>query len=261
MGERELKVVLVKHTEGPEVLAALAGRRCYSGLDNEDLVAAEAGRGSGELIQKLVGMGHVTVIEHASYTFAVEGVSRSLLAQITRHRLASFSVQSQRYVGETAAKNPDGVFDYVIPPRIAALGDEARREFARQMRTIQEWYDHWARALGGERDAFEDARFVLPNAAETKFVFTMNARQLLHFFTLRCCERAQWEIRELADRMLDLVKPTAPTIFAKAGPACLRGPCPEGKLNCGRLKEVRKKYRGGGGKQETGRQKAGARSR
>lgn len=252
MGERELRVALLTHTEGPEALAALAGRRCYSGLDNDGLVATEAGRDPGELIRKLVGMGHVTVIEHASYTFAVEGVSRSLLAQITRHRLASFSVQSQRYVGETASKSPDGVFDYVIPPRIAALGNEAREEFARQMRTVQEWYDQWAQVLGGGRDAFEDARFVLPNAAETKFVFTMNARELLHFFTLRCCERAQWEIRELANRMLDLVKPTAPTIFAKAGPACLRGPCPEGKLNCGNLKGVRKKYRVGGSKRGTG---------
>ncbi len=246
-----MRVVLLVHTEGPEALAALAGRRCYSSLDNEELIAAETGREPGELIRKLVGMGHVTVIEHASFTFAVEGVSRSLLAQITRHRLASFSVQSQRYVGETAAKNPDGAFDYVIPPRIAALGNGARDEFARQMRTIQEWYDHWARELGGGRDAYEDARFVLPNAAETKFVFTMNARELLHFFTLRCCERAQWEIRELADRMMRLVKPVAPTIFAKAGPACLRGPCPEGKLNCGKLKEVRKKYRGGGTRRET----------
>ncbi|MBE0466915.1 MAG: FAD-dependent thymidylate synthase [Candidatus Desulforudis sp.] len=242
MGECSLRVVLVTHTPEPEVLAAVAGRRCYSSLENAALIEGEVDREPAELIRKLVGMGHVTVIEHASFTFAVQGVSRSLLAQITRHRLASFSVQSQRYVGETAAKNPDGVFDYIVPPRIAGLGEEARAEFARQMRTIQEWYDDWVRRLGGGRDTYEDARFVLPNAAETRFVFTMNARELLHFFTLRCCERAQWEIRELADEILRLVKPVAPTIFAKAGPACLRGPCPEGDLNCGRLKEVRKKY-------------------
>lgn len=247
MGTSGLRVALLAHTPEPEVLAALAGRRCYSAMDNAALVDGERGRDSGELIRKLVGMGHVTVIEHASFTFAVEGVSRSLLAQITRHRLASFSVQSQRYVGETAAGNPDGVFDYIVPPRVKALGEAARAEFARQMRQIQEWYDYWVRELGGGRDAYEDARFVLPNAAETKFVFTMNARELLHFFTLRCCERAQWEIRKLADEILRLVKPVAPVIFAKAGPACLRGPCPEGDLNCGRMKEVRARYRADSG--------------
>ncbi len=242
MGETKLKVLLLAHTPEPEKLAALAGRRCYSRLDNEALWQREEDNNPAAFVAKVTGMGHVTIIEHASFTFAVEGVSRSLLAQITRHRLASFSVQSQRYVGETATQNTGGVFDYVIPPRIAALGEGARAEFARQMRQIQEWYDHWVQALGGTRDAFEDARFVLPNAAETKFVFTMNARELLHFFTLRCCARAQWEIRELANAILRLVKPVAPTIFAKAGPACLRGPCPEGDFSCGMINEVRARY-------------------
>lgn len=243
MGETRRKVLLLAHTAEPEKLAALAARRCYSRLDNDALIADEAQKDPAAFVEKVTGMGHVTIIEHVSFTFAVEGVSRSLLAQITRHRLASFSVQSQRYVGKTAESGADGVFDYVLPPAIAALGAEARAEFARQMRQIQEWYDYWVRVLGGNRDAYEDARFVLPNAAETKFVFTMNARELLHFFTLRCCERAQWEIRELADEILRLVKPVAPTIFAKAGPACLRGPCPEGEMHCGRMKEVRARYR------------------
>lgn len=243
MGRKTLKVTLVQHTAEPERLAALAGRRCYSGLDNADLVREAGDRDPAKFISKVVGMGHVTIIEHASFTFAVEGVSRSLLAQITRHRLASFSVQSQRYVGETASRNADGVFDYILPPRITALGSEKTAEFAWQMAQIQEWYDGWVRDLGGGRDAFEDARFVLPNAAETKFMLTMNARELLHFFTLRCCDRAQWEIQALADEMLSLVKGVAPTFFTKAGPACLRGPCPEGDLNCGRMKEVRERYR------------------
>ncbi len=242
MGERKLGVRLLQHTAEPEMLASIAGRRCYSGLDNEELVRDAREKDAAAYIRKVVGMGHVTIIEHASFTFAVEGVSRSLLAQITRHRLASFSVQSQRYVGETAARNEDGVFDYIVPPRIAELGPEKAAEFARQMAQIQEWYDGWVRDLGGSRDAFEDARFVLPNAAETKFVLTMNARELLHFFTLRCCERAQWEIRALAEQMLFLVRPIAPAFFADAGPACLRGPCPEGKLNCGKMKEVRQRY-------------------
>ncbi|MBO8129345.1 MAG: FAD-dependent thymidylate synthase [Peptococcaceae bacterium] len=241
--ERSLKVQLLCHTPRPEETAALAGRRCYSGLDNENLIASSREKDPAAFIEKLVNMGHVTPIEHASFTFAVEGVSRSLLAQITRHRLASFSVQSQRYVGETASQNEDGIFDYIVPPRIAELGPEQVAEFKRQMRQIQKWYDYWVDLLGGDRDAYEDARFVLPNAAETKFVFTMNARELLHFFTLRCCDRAQWEIRNLADEMLLLVKKVAPAIFAKAGPACLRGPCPEGKLNCGKINEIREKYR------------------
>ena len=79
----------------------------------------------------------------------------------------------------------------------------------------------------------EDARYILPNAAETKIVVTMNIRELMHFFTLRCCNRAQWEIRDLAWKMLELVRPTAPFIFATAGPSCVRGACPEGKMTCG----------------------------
>ncbi|MEW6727563.1 MAG: FAD-dependent thymidylate synthase [Bacillota bacterium] len=243
MGTVQLSVKLLAHTPQPEELAALAGRRCYSGLSNDELIGFSAEREPAEFINKLVGMGHVTPIEHAAFTFAVEGVSRSLLAQITRHRIASFSVQSQRYVAETAARSENGVFDYVVPPRIAELGPDKAAEFAGQMRRIQEWYDYWVRELGGGKDALEDARFVLPNAAETKFVVTMNARELLHFFTLRCCERAQWEIRALADEMLRLVRAVAPTFFGQAGPACLRGPCPEGEKNCGRMKEVRQKYR------------------
>lgn len=242
MAAKALSVTLLSHTPASGTLITMAGRRCYSSLPNAELAATVADQDPQAFIDKLVGMGHVTPIEHASFTFAIEGVSRSLLAQITRHRLASFSVQSQRYVGETAERNEDGVFDYIMPPTIAALGAEAREEFTRQMWQIQEWYDGWVQALGGERGAYEDARFVLPNAAETKMVVTMNARELLHFFTLRCCERAQWEIRALADEMLRLVKQAAPGVFAKAGPACLRGPCPEGKLGCGRLKEIRAKY-------------------
>ena len=92
------------------------------------------------------------------------------------------------------------------------------------------------------KQANEDARFVLPNACETKMVVTMNARSLQNFFHLRCCSRAQWEIRQLAEEMFRLVYPVAPHIFAKAGPACVSGPCPEGKMCCGRTAEVRAKY-------------------
>lgn len=242
MGAVQAKVRLLAYTPNPELIVATAGRRCYSPLGTEELLEKVEQSDPGAFITKLVQMGHVTPIEHVSFTFAVEGVSRSLLAQITRHRIASFSVQSQRYVSEEATKNRDGVFDYVIPPTIAALGEEAVQEFDQQMRQIQGFYDYWVKRLGGGRETFEDARFVLPNAAATKFVVTMNARELLHFFTLRMCNRAQWEIRNLAEQMLLLVKQVAPTIFANAGPACVRGPCPEGKMSCGRAEEMRTKY-------------------
>lgn len=242
MGAVRAKVILLGHTPNPELIVATAGRRCYSPLETEALIEKVRDGDPASFIAKLVQMGHVTPIEHATFTFAVEGVSRSLLAQITRHRIASFSVQSQRYVGEEARKNADGVFDYVVPPTIAALGEEAVREFDRQMREIQRFYDYWVEKLGGGRETFEDARFVLPNAAATKFVVTMNARELWHFFTLRMCNRAQWEIRELAEQMLYLVKRVAPTLFTNAGPACVRGPCPEGKMSCGRSEEMRAKY-------------------
>ena len=178
--------------------------------------------------------GHLSVTEHASFTFAVEGVSRALLAQLTRHRIASFSVHSQRYVSMA-----DG-FDYVVPPSISALGEAEEAEFARQMDTLHAWYCQWQEKLGGANEAAnQDARFVLPGAAATRLLVTMNARELMHFFELRCCNRAQWEIREMAWQMLAACREAAPALFAGAGPACLRGVCPEGKACCGRADEVR----------------------
>ena len=237
-----LKVRLLQHTPEPEKLLAMAARLCYSPSGIDDLAEDVIHSDQQQFIKKLMDMGHYTTIEHISFTFGVEGVSRSLLAQLTRHRIASFSVQSQRYVGETRAQNKQGIFDYIIPETILQLGPEAVAEFESQMTRIQAWYDGWVQKLGGGRAAYEDARFVLPNAAETKLVVTMNARELRHFFDLRCCNRAQWEIRNLAEQMLKLVKEAAPTIFRDAGPSCLSGPCPEGKLSCGKMPEVRKKF-------------------
>ena len=191
-----------------------------------------------DMAYELGGSGHTSIAEHASFTFGLEGVSRTLLAQITRHRVASFSVQSQRYVSVAGAE----VFDYVLPPRIRALGPEAEEKFAQQMKTMQRWYDEWSEALG--QDSAEDARFVLPGAAATRIVMTMNARELLHFFSLRMCNRAQWEVREAAWRMYELVYPLAPSVFELAGPGCARGGCPEGKRSCGRAAEVREKIQG-----------------
>ncbi|GAB6178925.1 FAD-dependent thymidylate synthase [Desulfotomaculum defluvii] len=242
MGKVSLKVRLLEHTPNPEKVVAMAARLCYSPSNIDGLVEDVSETDQRSFIKKLMEMGHYSTIEHVSFTFGIEGVSRSLLAQITRHRIASFSVQSQRYVGETRSLNNQGTFDFVVPETILALGPEAVTEFEEQMTQIQTWYDGWVQKLGGGRGAYEDARFVLPNAAETKIFVTMNARELRHFFNLRCCQRAQWEIRKLAEEMLSLVKEVAPLLFADAGPECLVGPCPEGKLSCGKRTEIRKRY-------------------
>lgn len=243
MGRKELSVRLLRYSPMPEEIVAMGAKLCYSAVDIDKLEAGIGKNDQGSFISKLMEMGHLSPLEHASFTFAAEGVSRSLLAQITRHRIASFSVQSQRYVSEHSQKNQNAVFDYIIPPRIAMLGEEYIRIFEEQMEAIQEWYDFWLEKLGGlDEQGQEDARFVLPNAAETKMILTMNARELLHFFRVRCCNRAQWEIRELATQMLMQVAKIAPNIFASAGPACLKGPCPEGRMSCGNSTVVKEKF-------------------
>ena len=247
MGRKKLYVELLRYTTGVEEVVAMGAKLCYSAADIQSLKSGIETKDQSKFIAKLMDMGHMSPIEHASFTFGIEGVSRSLLAQITRHRIASFSVQSQRYVGKQSRQSGE-VFDYIIPPRIEALGEEAVMEFEEQMRTIQQWYDKWQQQLGGQGEsANEDARFVLPNASETKMMVTMNARELLHFFQVRCCQRAQWEIRGLADAMLQLVKEVAPAIFENGGPACVGGACPEGKMSCGKMEAMRKKYKSMGG--------------
>lgn len=238
MAEQHLNVTLIAHTPEPEKVIAMASRTCYSALDLEGLDKKTDTTDNAAYIRRVLASGHTSIAEHASFTFGLEGVSRTLLAQITRHRVASFSVQSQRYVSVAGAE----VFDYVLPPRIRALGPEAEEKFAQQMKTMQRWYDEWSEALG--QDSAEDARFVLPGAAATRIVMTMNARELLHFFSLRMCNRAQWEVREAAWRMYELVYPLAPSVFENAGPGCARGACPEGKRTCGRAAEVREKIQG-----------------
>ena len=233
MPKTKLKTVLLAATPDPELIVSMGAKLCYSKADIADL---EGTAKKPEFIERLMQMGHLSPLEHASFSFGIEGVSRALLAQITRHRIASFSVQSQRYVNQSAQ---NGEFSYIIPPSIEALGNDAVQKFEEQMKTLQAWYDEWVKALGnaGEKSN-EDARFVLPNACETKMIVTMNARELLHFFKLRCCNRAQWEIRELAWQMLKLAAEKAPGLFLKAGPACVGGSCSEGKMSCGRMEEV-----------------------
>ena len=233
--QKKLKVILLRHTLSPEETVALAAKLCYSKSTISDLNDKITSKDQSAFIEKLMNMGHESVMEHASFTFGIEGVSPVLLAQLTRHRIASFSVQSQRYVSY------ENGFGYIIPESIAALGEDAREEYHRQMETIEGWYTQWQEKLGkkGEKSN-EDARFVLPNACETRIIMTMNVRELRHFFSLRMCERAQWEIRHMAEEMFRLCYETAPALFANAGPACLRGKCPEGEKTCGKAAEKRK---------------------
>jgi len=234
-------VQLIRYTPAPQELVAMAGKICYSASDLGALRDGVEARDQAKYLEKVTGMGHHSLLEHASFTFGIEGVSRSLLAQITRHRIASFSVQSQRYVALGDAGCGEG-FDYIVPPAISALGEEAIAEFHAQMAQIDRWYQQWRERLGGETAANEDARFVLPNAAATRMITTMNARELLHFFEVRGCNRAQWEINEISRRMFALCYREAPALFGRAGPKCLYGACPEGKMSCGRAGEVRREF-------------------
>lgn len=235
MSEKKLFVTMMGHSGESENLVAMSAKLCYSGADIRSLYEKTSGGDQSAFLQKLVDMGHFSPIEHASFTFGIEGVSRALLAQITRHRIASFSVQSQRYVKQTGSEG----LAYMLPPRIKALGPEAETRFRNQMGTMAQWYDEWCEELGVEGK--EDARFVLPNACETRMVMTMNARELHHMLALRCCERAQWEIRALAWAMRGHLERTAAKLFEGAGPACCSGACSEGSMSCGRPTEIRQR--------------------
>lgn len=249
-----MKVSLITHTPIPEKVVASSAKLCYSAATIDTLMDGLTEEKSAAFVDMLSEIGHESPIEHASFTFGVEGVSRSLLAQLTRHRMASYSVQSQRYVHEK-------MFDYVLPPEIEAI-PEAAAEYRKAMEEDQAHYDKLTAILkdkhlkelldagmdekeanrAAEKKAIEDARFVLPNACATKLIMTMNARSLMNFFHHRCCNRAQWEIRELAEEMYKLCVEAAPHLFRKAGPKCVNGACPEGKMTCGKAKEVREYY-------------------
>lgn len=217
-----MQVELLYHTPDPERAIATAARLCYAPVGASELMETMPPERVRSVLSTIMGSGHFSTLEHASYTFAVDGVSRALTHQLVRHRIASFNQQSQRYVkfkGEIPVVKPVTVADNA---ETSALFDEAIECVTRAYRTLVE-----------AGVPAEDARYLLPNAAETKIVITMNVRELLHFFEVRCCNRAQREIREMAHRMLELVRPTAPFVFADAGAGCVRGACPEGKMACG----------------------------
>jgi thymidylate synthase (FAD) len=220
-----MRVELISWTPEPDRTVAAAARLCYSQTHAADIKNNLSQEKIEALLSNIAAMGHLSTFEHASFTFAIDGVSRALTHQLIRHRIASYSQQSQRYVSEEA-------FDYIIPPSIA-MDPQAAARFTELMDKIREVYADLKAIVPKE-----DARYVLPNACETKIVCTFNARSLLNFFAHRCCNRAQWEIRELANEMLNQVRGVAPCLFAKAGAPCeVDGACPEGKMSCGKWKK------------------------
>lgn len=243
MAQVKPRVRLITHTPNPEHVIAEMARLCYASdedvakLFTENINSLDDAR----LIKMLVNMRHLSPLEHASWTFELEGISRALTHQLVRHRLVSYSQRSQRYVEQ---RN----FDYIIPPSIeqAGLTDSYRK----MMETIGGFYEELAAGLeknlgltGEARN--QDARYVLPNACETKIGVTANAREFLHMFGERTCNRAQWEIRGVMHEMLKLAYPTAPNIFAYAGPSCVReGKCHQGKKTCGKAEEVKDYFAG-----------------
>lgn len=268
------KVVLLAYTPCPEQTVAMAAKLCYSKSDIETVKEGLTEEKTASFLDMLSSLGHQSPIEHASFTFGIEGISRACSHQLVRHRIASYSQQSQRYVDGSS-------FEYVTPPSIAenpeilekynkALDIESKayvevrnaliagsiKKYLTNIEhsfgdiseksedaIISEFYDFDKKKFSEfEKRANEDARFILPNACTTKIICTFNARSLMNFFEHRCCNRAQWEIRDVAQQMLLLVKDAAPHIFKKAGPACLYGTCPEGKMSCGRAKEMREKF-------------------
>ena len=218
-----MNVELLYYTPNPERAIATAARLCYAPVGAAELMETMSDEQAEKVLKVIMTGGHFSTLEHASFTFAIDGVSRALTHQLVRHRLASYNQQSQRYV-----KFKDGNVPYVLPPSIAE--DEEKTALFNE--AIQATVDAYTKLVDAGVEA-EDARYLLPNAAETKIVVTMNARELYHFFTVRCCNRAQWEIRELAWKMLELVRPLAPYVFMDAGPTCVRGGCEEGKMTCG----------------------------
>ncbi|MFT5873722.1 MAG: thymidylate synthase (FAD) [Clostridium sp.] len=263
-----LKVKLIEHTPSPEKIIAAAAKLCYSQVGVDEILENLDEQKTEKLLDMLMTYGHHSPIEHVSFTFAIEGVSRSLTHQLVRHRVASYSQQSQRYVKLKQ-------FEYIIPPDIEK-NEEAKEIFMKSMNRVQEEYNQLVVILckneltnlikeylsdkklinleeidekqyiilksKAEKKAIEDARYVFPNACETKIIVTMNARELIHFFNQRCCTRAQWEIRQMAKTMLMQVRIVAPVLFKYAGPSCVKGACPEGGMCCGKTMAIRKEY-------------------
>ncbi|MEF2920625.1 MAG: FAD-dependent thymidylate synthase [Acutalibacteraceae bacterium] len=258
-------VKLIAHTPNPEQTVAAAAKLCYSPSNIENIMEGLDKEKSQSFVEMLMSIGHESPMEHITFTFGIDGISRACSHQLVRHRIASYSQQSQRYV--------DGnKFNFVTPPSIENC-PEALEEYNKAIEaqskaysivrdtlvynsikatedgknltgTMEQVINDYKEINKTQCNAFiktanEDARFILPNACTTSIVVTMNVRSLHNFFDHRCCNRAQWEIRDVAIEMLRQCKTIAPSLFKNAGPRCLRGACPEGKMSCGKVKEVR----------------------
>ncbi|KGK91033.1 thymidylate synthase ThyX [Desulfosporosinus sp. HMP52] len=222
-------VDLIQHTPDPEKVVAAAARLCYSSDAIPDLFEQLNDDKVANFVRRLREMGHLSPFEHVSFQFSIDGVSRALSHQLVRHRIASYSQRSQRYVKENG-------FEFVVPPSVRQ-NPEALERFETVMSRLQEDYQELLNNVPAE-----DARYVLPNACTTSLMATFNARSLLNFFEHRTCIRAQWEIRFLAERMLNLVREVAPNLFSEAGPTCItQGVCRQGTYSCGRLKTLERK--------------------
>ena len=231
-----MKVKLLSYTKDAEKLAGVAAFTSCSSEGPEELIETKTKEDCDKFLKRVIAYGHHSVIEHASFTFSVEGISRACSHQLVRHRIASYTQQSQRYVKFKE-------LGFVLPPSVEKNPD-AKKEFLDAMKRASSAYDKLIE-MGIKA---EDARYVYPNASHTNIIITMNARALWHFFSLRCCERAQWEIKQVAEKMLHEAKKVAPLLFEKAGPSCVRfGYCPEGSLSCGRAPTLKQlmKERGG----------------
>ena len=246
-----MKVNIIAHTPEPEKVISMAAKLCYSPVGVDEIEKNLTDESVDKFINMLMSMGHESPLEHVSFTFAVEGISRACSHQLVRHRIASYSQQSQRYVKLDQ-------FEYIIPKEIEKI-DEAKKVFIDAMKKDQEDYDklvdilfnkHYKKLVqqgkdakkakkDAEKKAIEDARYVFPNACETKIVFTMNVRSLYNFIEHRTCERAQWEIRDLATQMLKKLREISPVLFNNKGPKCIKGPCPEGKMTCGEIIRIK----------------------
>lgn len=277
--ETKLKVKLISHTMNPELVVATAGKLCYSPSNIDDLMEKQTPESIERFVNMITSIGHGSVLEHTSFTFAIEGVSRSLTHQLVRHRIASYSQQSQRYVKETQ-------FEYVIPQDIKN-NPMLEESYKKYMEDTQKLYDEivdkliydyvyneeqygklvdiqlkkcnidksefeiWkdenkssenvVYALKDsykklystlEKKAIENARYIFPNACETKIICTMNLRSLINFCHHRCCRRAQEEINKLAWSMVEEVEKVSTLLAKTLGASCQFGPCPEGSMCC-----------------------------
>jgi len=217
-----LEVKLLTYTPNPDIACAAAAHTTWKKESPSETFEKMSEADARKFLKRVMGLGHLSVIEHASFTFSISGVSRACTHQLVRHRVASYTQQSQRYV-----KFEEDEIECVVPPTIQG---EKREKFMETMKLLAKSY----KELLDSGVPAEDARYLLPNAATTQIFVTMNGRELIHFFGLRCCTRAQWEIRDMSNRMLAEARKAAPTIFEGAGPNCvLLGYCPEGKLSCG----------------------------